>query len=252
MIRTLIVDDEKLARDRLASFLKGAEDIEVIGQAKNGVEAIKAIEENNPDLVFLDVQMPGVDGFGVLKALHKRPQVVFVTAFDKYAIKAFEVHAADYVLKPVSRTRITEALRRVGERLATTTAARPPDFQGLLAALDELQRRYLTQLPVQRGRQILVLPTDQILWCEVEYRLVYAHVDGDRYMTNFTLRELEEKLDPAIFFRAHKSRLVNMKHVKAIVPWFGGRYKLVMRDQKNSEVELSRAQARELRARMHW
>jgi DNA-binding LytR/AlgR family response regulator len=110
----------------------------------------------------------------------------------------------------------------------------------------------LTQVPVHRGRHILVLPSDRILWFEVEYRLVYAHIDGDRYMTNFTLKDLEERLDPEAFFRAHKSRLVNLNHVRAIVPRFGGRFKLVMHDQKGSEVELSRAQARELRGRMHW
>ena len=250
MIRALVVDDEKLARDRLISFLRGVDDVDVVGQAKNGVDAVRLIEEQSPDLIFLDVQMPGMDGFGVLKAVRKSPHVVFATAYDTYAIKAFEVHAADYLLKPISRARLDEALRRVRARV--TGQAPALHLRELMAMLEARDRRYLPQLPVHRGRQILVVPTEQILWFEVEYRLVYAHVDGDRYMTNFTLKELEEKLDPEVFFRAHKSRLVNLQHVKAIVPWFGGRFKLVMRDQKASEVELSRAQARELRSRMHW
>jgi DNA-binding LytR/AlgR family response regulator len=250
MIRTLVVDDEKLARDRLLSFLRAIEDVEVIGQAKNGVDAVRLIDEAAPDLVFLDVQMPGLDGFGVLKTVAQTPQVVFATAYDEYAIHAFEVHAADYLVKPIARTRLEEAVRRVRQRLAGPTPG--TQLQDLLQMLEARQRRYLSQVPVHRGRQILVLPSEQILWFEVEYRLVYAHIDGDRYMTNFTLKELEERLDPEVFFRAHKSRLVNLRHVRAIVPWFGGRFKLVLRDQKGSEVELSRAQARELRARMHW
>lgn len=250
MIRTVVVDDEKLARDRLLSFLRSIDDVEVIGQAKNGVDAVRVIEEAAPDVVFLDVQMPGLDGLGVLKTLTKPPEVVFATAYDEYAIHAFEVHAADYLLKPISRTRLEEAVRRVRQRI--TGQAPTTQLQDLLQMLEARERRYLGQVPVHRGRQILVLPSDQILWFEVEYRLVYAHVDGDRYMTNFTLKDLAERLDPETFFRAHKSRLVNLKHVRAIVPWFGGRFKLVMRDQKGSEVELSRAQARELRARMHW
>jgi len=250
MIRTLVVDDEKLARDRLLSFLRSIDDIEIIGQARNGVDAVRLIDEAAPDLVFLDVQMPGLDGFGVLKSVTQTPQVVFATAYDEYAIHAFEVHAADYLVKPIARARLEEAVRHVRQRLAGQTPG--SQLQDLLQLLEARQRRYLSQVPVHRGRQILVLPSEQILWFEVEYRLVYAHIDGDRYMTNFTLKELEERLDPEVFFRAHKSRLVNLQHVRAIVPWFGGRFKLVMRDQKGSEVELSRAQARELRARMHW
>ncbi len=249
MIRTLVVDDEKLARDRLAGYLRKLDDVDLVGEAKNGVEALERITELKPDLVFLDVQMPGLDGFGVLKSLSAPPQIVFATAYDEYAIKAFEVHAADYLLKPINRTRLDEAMRRVRERLGRQPSLGIDD---LLAKLEAREKRYLTQVPVHRGRQILVLPCSDILWFEVEYRLVFAHVDGERYMTNFTLRELEERLDPEVFFRAHKSRLVNLQHLKAIVPWFGGRFKLLMRDQAGSEVELSRAQARELRARMHW
>jgi DNA-binding LytR/AlgR family response regulator len=250
MIRTLIVDDEKLARDRLQSFLRNVKDIEVIGQARNGVEAIRMIEEESPDLVFLDVQMPGTDGFGVLKAVSKRFQLVFSTAYDEYAIKAFEVQATDYLLKPISRTRLEEAVRRVRERLESHSPA--TDFTAVLKALEERERRYVEQLPVHKGRQILIVPVDEVYWFEVEYRLVYAHTAGDRFMTNFTLKELEERLDPDVFFRAHKSRLVNLKRVKAIVPWFGGRFKLVMRNPESSEVELSRAQARVLRREVRW
>jgi DNA-binding LytR/AlgR family response regulator len=250
MIHALVVDDEKLARDRLVSFLRGIDDVEVIGQAKNGVEAVRVIAEESPDLVFLDVQMPGMDGFEVLKAVKTPAHIVFATAFDEYAIRAFEVHAADYLLKPISRARLEESVRRVRQRIGGDVPA--TQLRDLMQRLEARARRYLSQLPVHRGRQILVLPVDQILWFEVEYRLVYAHIDGDRYMTNFTLKELEERLDPEVIFRAHKSRLVNLKHVRAIVPWFGGRFKLVMRDQTGSEVELSRAQARELRARMQW
>jgi two-component system LytT family response regulator/two-component system response regulator LytT len=250
VIRTIIAEDEKLARERLQAFLRDIEGVEVIGQAKNGIEAVRLIEEKDPDLVFLDVQMPGMDGFGVLKAVTKRPQVVFATAYDEYAIKAFEVQAADYLLKPITRARLQEAVRRVRVRLENH--APKPDFTELLRALESRERRFLSQVPVHRGKQILILPVEEIFWFEVEYRLVYAHTAGDRYMTNFTLKDLEERLDPEVFFRAHKSRLVNLKHVRAVVPWFGGRFKLVMRDQAGSEVELSRSQARILRRRMRW
>jgi two-component system, LytTR family, response regulator len=250
VIRTLIVDDEKLARDRLCGFLRAMAGIEIVGQATNGPEAVQLIESHRPDLVFLDIQMPGMDGFGVLQAVTQRPEVVFATAYDAYAIKAFEVQAADYLLKPISRDRLQEAVRRVRGRRENGVPV--PDVQALMRTLQERDRRYAAQLPVHKGRQILILGTDDVFWFEVEYRLVYAHTATERYMTSFTLKDLEERLDPDIFFRAHKSRLVNLNQVKAIVPWFGGRFKLVMRNPGHDEVELSRAQARVLRRRMHW
>jgi len=246
-VRTIVVDDERLARERLRGFLQSADGVEVVGEAKDGAEALKLLDEERPDLAFLDVQMPGLDGFGVLAQARHRPHVVFATAYDDYAIKAFEVHALDYLLKPISRRRLSETLRRVRDRLDHKS----PDWQAIVTALQD-KKSFATQLPVHRGRQILVLPVEEVYWLEVEYRLVYAHTAGERYMTSFTLRDLEERLDPEIFFRAHKSRIVNLRQVQAIVPWFGGRYKLVMKDTAKSEVELSRAQARVLRRRMHW
>jgi two-component system, LytTR family, response regulator LytT len=249
-LRTLIVDDEKLARDRLSSFLRAIEDVELVGEAANGPEAVQMIDEQRPDLVFLDIQMPGMDGFGVLRGISHRPEVVFATAYDTHAIKAFDVQAADYLLKPISRDRLGEAVRRVRGRRSGGVPA--PDLARVVEALQQRERRYASQLPVQKGRQILILGTDDVYWFEVEYRLVHAHTASERFMTNFTLKDLEDRLDPEVFFRAHKSRLVNLHHVKAIVPWFGGRFKLVMRNPAASEVELSRAQARILRRRMHW
>jgi two-component system response regulator LytT len=250
-IRTLVVDDEKLARDRLVGFLEGLNDVQLVGQAGDGVEALKRIEEERPDLVFLDVQMPGMDGFEVLKALRTPlPHVVFSTAYDEYAIRAFEVDAVDYLLKPLSRARVGEAVGRVRSRLGSERNG--PDLESVLRRLEEQRKVHVSQVPVYSGKRILIVPVSEVLWFGVEYRLVYAHTVERAFMTNYTLRELEERLDPALFFRAHKSSLVNLKHVKEIVPWFGGRYKLVMRDQAGSEVALSRAQARELRARLHW
>jgi two-component system response regulator LytT len=250
-IRTLVVDDEKLARDRLAGFLARIERVRLVGQAGDGVEALRMIEQERPDLVFLDVQMPGMDGFEVLKALRApAPHVVFATAYDEYAIRAFEVGAVDYLLKPLARARVEEAVARVRSRLASERPTQ--DLEGVLRRLEERRRVSVSQVPVYSGKRILILPVAEVLWFGVEYRLVYAHTAERAFMTNYTLRELEERLDPALFFRAHKSSLVNLEHVKEIVPWFGGRYKLVMRDQAGSEVALSRAQARELRARLRW
>ena len=249
MIRTVVVDDEPLARDRVKGFLKKVPDVQLVGEASDGTAAIELIEAQNPDLVVLDVQMPGMDGFGVLRALKEPPHVIFATAYDQHAIKAFEVEALDYLLKPFSQTRLADAIGRVRQKIADGRAR--SDVEAIARAA-EPGKVYASQIPVHTARKILVVPVKDILWFAVESRLVYAHVDGRSLMTNFTLRELEERLDPQVFFRAHKSRLVNLHHVKAIVPWFGGRYKLVMRNPAASEVELSRAQARVLRRRMHW
>jgi two-component system LytT family response regulator/two-component system response regulator LytT len=250
-IRTLVVDDEKLARDRLSGFLRGLDDIELVGEAADGVQAVELISEQRPDLVFLDVQMPGMNGFDVLEALRPEvPHVVFATAYDEYAIRAFDVAAVDYLLKPIARARVAEAVARVRSRLETSAGA--SDLDALLARLNDRPRELLTRVPAHAGRRILLLKPEDVLWFGVEHRLVYAHTSERGFMTNFTLRELEERLDPDTFFRAHKATLVNLAQVKEIVPWFGGRFKLAMRGRDDADVVVSRAQARELRQRLRW
>ena len=248
-IRTVVVDDEPLARERVKGFLKKIQDVQLVGEAGDGPSAIELIEVQNPDLVVLDVQMPGMDGFGVLRAVKDPPHVIFATAYDQHAIKAFEVEALDYLLKPFSQPRLADAVGRVRQKIADGRAR--SDGESVSRAA-EASRVYASQIPVHTARKILVVPVKDILWFAVESRLVYAHVDGRSLMTNFTLRELEERLDPQVFFRAHKSRLVNLEQVKEIARWFGGRYRLVMKDSQSSQVELSRVQARELRARLGW
>jgi DNA-binding LytR/AlgR family response regulator len=249
MIRTVVVDDEPLARDRVKGFLKKLPDVQVVGEAGDGTAAIEVIESQNPDLVVLDVQMPGIDGFSVLRALKEPPHVIFATAYDQHAIKAFEVEALDYLLKPFSQARLADAIGRVRQKIASGRARSDAEA---IARAAEPGKVYASQIPVHTARKILVVSVKEILWFAVESRLVYAHVDGRSLMTNFTLRELEDRLDPQVFFRAHKSRLVNLEQVKEIARWFGGRYRLVMKDAQSSQVELSRVQARELRARLGW
>lgn len=252
MIRTVVVDDEPLARARLRSFLGAIDDVELVGEASNGIEALRVVQEAEPDLLLLDVQMPGMGGFELLGALKRPPHVIFATAYDEYAIRAFEVEAVDYLLKPVSQARVAEAVARVRTRIEQGTS--PDVLKAILRRLEPTDRAPapLQQIPVQSGRRIIVLPAESIFWFDVEHRLVYAHVDGRAYMTNYTLKEVEERVDPNVFFRAHKSAIVNLTRVREIVPWFGGRYKLIMRDSTGSEVPLSRSQSRTLRARLKW
>jgi len=187
----------------------------------------------------------------VLRALRgPAPQIVFATAFDEYAIRAFEVQALDYLLKPFARARVEEAVGRVRARLSQGGPGL--DVESVLRRLEQSRKTFATRISAYSGKRILLLPVEDVRWFGVEHRLVYAHTGERAHMTNYTLRELEERLDPESFFRVHKASLVNLRHVREIVPWFGGRYKLVMRDHAGSEVAVSRTQARALRVRLRW
>jgi two-component system LytT family response regulator len=255
-IRVLIVDDEAPARDRLKRLLADIEGVELIGQAEGGVQAVEMIERERPDLVLLDIQMPGLDGFGVIEALEDPPLVIFVTAYDEYAIRAFEVNALDYLLKPFSRERLEKAVRRAQEALAeehdlgVSAAERFAMRLGPLLESLATQGRYLTRLAVRDQDRIRVLDVDEMDWIGIEGEQVMVHVGDRAYLIRRTLTELEARLDPAHFFRAHRSAIVNLSRVKEVIPWFKGSHKL--RLTTGAEVELSRARARALRKILGW
>jgi two-component system, LytTR family, response regulator LytT len=253
-LSTLIVDDEQLARDELAYLLKSVGDVEVVAQGKNGVEAVNLIKEHTPDLVFLDVQMPGLDGFGVIKRLIDRkvtlPQIVFATAFDQYAVKAFEVNAVDYLLKPFDKKRVALAVQKARKNLQSD----PPLNQS--STLDSLVKMLEAQIPQSHvskimlrsaGRMILVDQKD-ICFASIEdgvITVVTANAEG--HSNCRTLEELLESLDGNLFWRAHRSFLVNINRIREVVPWFKSSYQVKMDDRKQTEIPVSRAQTKRLR-----
>jgi two-component system, LytTR family, response regulator len=240
-VRVLIADDEPPARAKVRRFLSADPEVEVVGEAGSGPEAVEAIQRLRPDLVFLDIQMPGADGFGVLAALEAGtlPHVVFVTAYDEYALRAFEVHAVDYLLKPFDADRFRTALDRAKERVR----ARPPadDLEGRIRrALAEARTppAYLDRVLVRTGSRAVFLRTDEIDWLEAEENYVRLHAGRESYLVRGTLAGLEERLDPAKFIRVHRSHIVNLASIRELHPWSHGDWMIVLRDGR--ELMLSR------------
>jgi len=250
-LSALIVDDEQLARDELAYLLKNADDVDVVAQGKNGIEAVNLIKEHSPDLVFLDVQMPGLDGFGVIKKLLDKkiplPKIVFATAFDQYAVKAFEVNAVDYLLKPFDKKRVAQSIQKA--RAKQEAGALPAEKIESLVRMLESQKATKILLKTV-GRMFLVDQKD-ICYAWIEDGVITVVTGGPNGMegeTNCrTLEELLESLDPNLFWRAHRSYLVNINRIREVVPWFKSSYQLRMDDKKQTEVPVSRAQTRRLR-----
>jgi two-component system LytT family response regulator len=231
-IRAVIVDDEPLARRRLTKLLGEDADVEVIAECANGRDAITVIEAEQPDLLFLDVQMPEVDGFAVIEAIdeEKMPLVIFVTAFDKYALRAFEVHAVDYLLKPFDRARFAKAFgqakrRLKGERGDQVNAR-------TLALLEELraQAGYLERLIIKSGGRVFFIKSDDIDWIEAEGKYVRLHVGKDSHLLREALSNLESRLDPKKFLRVHRSHIVNLERIRELEPWFHNEYRVILRD----------------------
>jgi two-component system LytT family response regulator/two-component system response regulator LytT len=250
-IRTLIVDDEKPARDELAFLLKGFGEIELTGQGKNGLEAVQLVKEQAPDLLFLDVQMPGLDGFGVIKKLADRrmkvPHIVFVTAFDQYAVNAFEVNAVDYVLKPFDKARIGKAIARAKK----VVEAEQPALEKLEALVRDLGKPRAAAQPklvVKAQQRMFLLDAKDVVYASIEDGLITLYTRDFEGSSNYrTIEELQSALNPEVFWRAHRSYLVNINHIREVVPWFKSSYMLKMADKKQSEVPVSRAQTRRLR-----
>ena len=236
-ICALIVDDEPLARRRLRAFLRAEPDIEVVGECGNGEEAVAAIRGQRPDLVFLDVQMPGMDGFAVLAELEPRrmPLVVFVTAHDQYAVQAFEQRALDYLLKPFGKKRFADAVSRARERLAGPDAG---DFRDRMAGLLRSVAGPKTHLVVKTGSHSVVLQTSRIEWLEAEGDYVRIHAGREVYLTRQTMNRIEAELGSGRFVRIHRSTIVNLEFIKEIHSLPGGDQVITLRDL--TQVTLSR------------
>jgi two-component system, LytTR family, response regulator LytT len=252
-LSAVIVDDEQLARDELAYLLKNAGDVDVVAQGKNGLEAVSLIREHNPDLVFLDVQMPGLDGFGVIKKLLDRkvplPKIVFATAFDQYAVKAFEVNAVDYLLKPFDKKRVAQSVQRA--RAKQESGALPAEKIDNLVRMLESQKPQLSKILLKSLGRMLLVDQREICYASIEdgvITVVTAGAAGIEGHSNCrTLEELLDSLDPNLFWRAHRSFLVNINRIREVVPWFKSSYQLRMDDKKQTEVPVSRAQTKRLR-----
>jgi two-component system LytT family response regulator len=240
-------------------MLQGCDGVVLSGEASNVPEARALLARERPDLVFLDVQMPGENGFALLEGLAEPPAVVFVTAFDHYAVQAFEANAVDYLLKPFRRERLDQALARarrdlarpeeLSRRLAELLASLAPAGAGAARA-EARGGPALDRLTVRLGHRQLIVRTDDVLWFGAEDKLVFAATADDRHWINFTLDQLERRLDPRRFARVHRGAIVNLDHATALRPGFAGTWKLQLDDPARTEVPVSRARARQLRERL--
>jgi two-component system response regulator LytT len=252
-ISTVIVDDERPARDELAFLLRGFPEINLVAQGKNGLEAVALIKEHEPDLVFLDVQMPGLDGFGVIKKLVERklriPQIVFATAFDNYAIQAFEVNAVDYILKPFDKARIAKAVQRAKKMVEAHTSPvdRLETLVGQLGAPKAKSAQPVKLLVKSQARMFLV-DAEEMIYASIQDGTITIFARDAEGVSNYrTIEELAGALDGDVFWRAHRSYLININHIKEVVPWFKSSYMLKMNDKRQSEIPVSRAQTKRLR-----
>ena len=244
MIRTLLVDDEELARSTMRRALAGAPDIDLVGEAANGVEAIESIAELHPDLVLLDIEMPGLDGFEVAQQITAPAAIVFVTAYDEYAVRAFEANAIDYLLKPVQPERVERMLMRVRERLSGRTTQQPG------AVLDIARQRTgpIRRLAARRGKRIVIVPLREVIRVEIEDKLVFACTATERLLVEKTIGELETLLQPAGFLRISRGELVNLEMVRELMPWFSGTWRVKLSNGEDRDV--SRERARQLKEAM--
>ncbi|MGJ5820283.1 LytR/AlgR family response regulator transcription factor [Paludibaculum fermentans] len=250
-IPTVLADDEALALDELAFLLREFPDIEIVGTARNGIEAVQCIEECEPDLVFLDVQMPGLDGLGVIHKLKadKAPMPAFVlcTAYEQYALEAFRLEALDYLLKPVDRDRLAQTVERVKRSLLEPEQGPAPTTAnaGTASGPGPVARAKL--LVKSSGRNLIVDASD-LIYATIEDGLITVVTTAVEGQTNYkTIEELQSSLDPATFWRAHRGYVVNINHIREVIPWFKSSYQLRMNDKKGTEIPVSRVQTKRLR-----
>ncbi len=247
----LIVDDEQPAREELAFLLKEFPDVSVVGQGRNGVEAVSLIRELKPQLVFLDVQMPGLDGFGVIQRLLEKklplPLFIFSTAYDQYAVRAFEVNALDYLVKPIDHDRLTRAMERV-ERLLSGSENANATIDRIVQMIAGKPAPSSAKVVVKTGGRLVLVNSSDIVYASIQDGVINIVTKDLEGQSNFrTVEELQGSLDPRTFWRVHRSYLVNVNRIKEVVPWFKSSYQLKMEDRNQTEIPVSRAQTRKLR-----
>jgi len=240
-LRVLVVDDEAPARRKVLRLLREEEGVEIAGEADSGEAAVAAVRKHKPDLVFLDVQMPGLDGFGVIRALHAAkmtpPRIIFITAHDRFALQAFEVHAFDYLLKPVSEERFREAVRRARAQQEQATDGFPARVQAMLEQL-EREKSFADRILIQEDSRAIFVAVKEIAWLEAERNYVLLHCGKKTHTLRSTLDALQNTLDPKLFVRINRGTLVRLDTIREMLPWFHGEYKVVLHD--NTELRWSR------------
>ena len=240
-LRVLVVDDEAPSRRKILRLLRQEPGVQIVAEADSGEAAISAIEKHHPDLVFLDVQMPGMDGFGVIKELSAKnrpvPRIIFATAHDQHALRAFEVHAFDYLLKPVNEERFREALRRAREERAQSSDSHVSRLRDMLEQMQR-ERSFPDRLLIQEDSRAFFVPVREISWVEADRNYLILHCGKKSHTLRGTLDSLQNTLDPKLFVRVNRGSLVRLEAIRELLPWFHGEYKVVLHD--NTELRWSR------------
>lgn len=246
-IRALIIDDEKLACSRMQRLLRRYEEIEVVGEARDGREAADLIKAVHPDVLFLDIRMPRMSGFDLLQGVEESPYIIFTTAYDEYALKAFEENTLDYLLKPIDREKLDRAVSKL-KKIFQQSRPLPVSVDKLVRSL-EMKERIIKRFSVRLGERILIVPDSKIACFEARDKYTFLHTEDKDYIIPFTLKELEERLDPDIFQRVHKSCIVNIESISSIHKWFGGR--LLVKIKGDKEVVVSQTYLGDFKKKLH-
>ncbi|MCB1024519.1 MAG: response regulator [Acidobacteria bacterium] len=252
-LRIIIADDERPARNFLRDILMGFRDVEIVGEAENGAEALEMIKDQKPDLALLDLQMPEISGIEVVKLLRKSemPLVAFITAYDDHAIKAFEINAVDYLLKPIDRERLQETLERVSERLGQTDfrSNEAKRVRNAVEVYEDSKQQYLERIPVKKNEEILLIPVESVASIIADGELLHiTTAANEKYLINFRLKDIELRLDPSKFIRLSRGALANVAMFEKVSPMPGGTYQITLKN--GQEITSSRLQSRVLRERL--